>query len=238
MTENFSELLARAQSGSTESMEALIAENSGLIWSVVKRFTNHGTEAEDLFQLGSIGFIKAVQGFDPQYGTQFSTYAVPKIAGEIRRFLRDNGAVKVSRTLKERSASIKAARSRFISEQGREPSVGELSEVMELTPEEIAGAELSTAPLASLQEECGENGITHEAVLSDGYTEERVLDHVCLRDAITRLPEREQKVIRLRYYHDLTQEKAARLLGVSQVQISRLERRAIELLRDEFFVSV
>lgn len=219
-------------------MEELLSENAGLIWSVVKRFTNHGTEAEDLFQLGSIGFIKAVHGFDPQYGTQFSTYAVPKIAGEIRRYLRDNGAVKVSRTLKERSASIKAARSHFISEQGREPTIGELSEIMQLSPEEIAGAELSTAPLASLQEECGENGFTHEAVLSDGYTEERVLDHVCLREAIARLPEREQQVIRLRYYHDLTQEKAARILGVSQVQVSRIERRAIDFLRGEFCVPV
>ena len=213
-------------------MDRILTENVGLIWSVVKRLSARGMEAEDLFQLGAIGFLKAVQGFDPAYGTEFSTYAVPKIAGEIRRFQRDDGAVKVSRTLKERSAAIKAERSRLLSQLGREPSVGELSEAVGLTAEEIAGAELSSAPLASLQEACGENGITLEYTLVGVCEEERLLERVCLRDAVAALPDRERKVILLRFYHDLTQEKTAGLLGVSQVQISRIERRAIQMLRE------
>ena len=231
MTEAFTELITRAKAGDRDAQETILSENAGLIWSVVKRLCGRGTETDDLFQLGSIGFLKAVQGFNPAFGTQFSTYAVPKIAGEIRRFLRDDGAVKVSRTLKERSASIKAERSRLLSELGREPSVSELGEATGLTAEEIAGAELSTAPLQSLQEECGLSGFTAECVLSDGYDEECLLEEVCLREAVTSLPDRERSVILLRYYHDLTQEKTARLLGVSQVQISRIERRAIGLLR-------
>ena len=232
MTEEFLRLLHAAQNGRHEAVERILSENAGLIWSVVKRLSARGTEAEDLFQLGAIGFLKAVQGFDPAYGTEFSTYAVPKIAGEIRRFQRDDGAVKVSRTLKERSASIKAERSRLLTVLGREPSVGELSEAVGLTAEEIAGAELASAPLASLQEACGESGMTLEYTLSDGCEEERLLERVCLRDAVTALPDRERKVILLRYYHDLTQEKTAGLLGVSQVQISRIERRAIQMLRE------
>ncbi len=212
-------------------METLFAENGGLIWSVVKRLTGRGTEPEDLFQLGAIGFLKAVQGYDPSFGTQFSTYAVPKIAGEIRRFLRDDGSVKVSRTLKERSAAIKAERSRLLSDLGREPTVGELSDALGLTAEEIASAELSTSPLASLQQECGESGFTREDALGGGCEEDNILNRVSLADAVARLPTRERSVILLRYYPDLTQEKTARILGVSQVQVSRIERKAIELLR-------
>lgn len=231
------ELIRRAQKGDREAMEQLVSENTGLIHSVAKRLYGRGVEAEDLFQLGCIGFLKAVAGFDPEYGTQFSTYAVPKIAGEIRRFLRDDGTIKVSRTLKERSAAIKAERSRLYGELGRDPTVNELSSAMHLTAEEIAGAELSTLPAESLQRECGESGFSIEAALSGGDEEERTLERVCLRDAIRRLPEQERKVILLRYYHDLTQEKTALLLGVSQVQISRMERRAIAALRAEIAAS-
>ena len=138
------ELIALAQAGDREAGERLINENTGLIWSVARRFQGRGTEMDDLYQLGCLGFLKAVEGFDPAFGTQFSTYAVPKISGEIRRFLRDDGAVKVSRGLKEQAAAIKSARNHLTNALGREPSIQEISRQTGLTPEEIAMAETAT----------------------------------------------------------------------------------------------
>ena len=150
------ELLRAAQAGDRQALEELVSENSGLIWSVVRRFLGRGAESDDLYQLGCLGFLKAVEGFDPEYGTQFSTYAVPKIAGEIRRFLRDDGTIKVSRSLKERSATIKMCRSQLLSALGREPTVMEIARQTGLTPEEIAMAETATAATESIQEPAGE----------------------------------------------------------------------------------
>ncbi len=206
-------------------------ENAGLIWSVVRRYYGRGVEPEDLYQLGCLGFIKAVRGFDSAYGTQFSTYAVPKIAGEIRRFLRDDGPVKVSRGMRERGALIHAVRTRLAAEQGREPTLSELSEQTGLTAEEIAAAETAAGPVMSLQMETAE-GLTLENLLGEDGMEEQVVERVALRGAIDRLPEREKQVILLRFYKSLTQEQTARILGVSQVQISRIERRTLERLRD------
>ena len=174
-----------------------------------------------------------MQGFDPDYGTQFSTYAVPKIAGEIRRFLRDDGAVKVSRSLKERGISIRSLRSRLVSELGREPTLSELSELSGLTPEEIAAAETATEPVVSLQAETGENGLTLEGMLSEGNLEENLVEKLALKSALEALPEREKQVLLLRYYKGLTQTQAAKVLGVSQVQVSRLERRGVDKLRGQ-----
>ncbi len=226
------ELIRQAKEGNQEASEALIEENSGLIWAVAKRFSGRGTELEDLYQLGCLGFLKAVEGFDLEYGTQFSTYAVPKIAGEIRRFLRDDGTIKVSRGLKEQSASIKAARSRMTAELGREPTVQEISERIGLSPEEIAMAETATAATESIQRETGEEGFTLENILTDTESEERMVEKIALRQAVDRLPERERKVIQLRYYHGLTQQRVAKVLLVSQVQISRIEKRALGMLRE------
>lgn len=227
------ELIRRAQSGDREASEQLVAENAGLIWSVAKRFLGRGTEAEDLYQLGCLGFLKAVEGFDFQFGTQFSTYAVPKISGEIRRFLRDDGAIKVSRSLKERSASIRSVRALLGSALGREPSLKELSDHLGLTPEEIAQAEAATREVESINRECGEEGFTLEAILSDTESEERMLEKIALRQAISELPDRERTVIGLRYFHGLTQDRVARVLGVSQVQVSRIEKKAIAMLREK-----
>lgn len=226
------ELIKRAKEGDQEASEALVEENSGLIWAVAKRFSGRGTELEDLYQLGCLGFLKAVEGFDLEYGTQFSTYAVPKIAGEIRRFLRDDGTIKVSRGLKEQSASIKAARSRMTTELGREPTVQEISERIGLSPEEIAMAETATAATESIQRETGEEGFTLENILTDTESEERMVEKIALRQAVDKLPERERKVIQLRYYHGLTQQRVAKVLLVSQVQISRIEKRALGMLRE------
>ena len=227
------ELIRRAQNGDKEASERLVTENAGLIWSVAKRFLGRGTEAEDLYQLGCLGFLKAVEGFDLEFGTQFSTYAVPKISGEIRRFLRDDGAIKVSRSLKERSAAVRSARSLLGSALGREPSIKELSEHLGLAPEDIAQAEAATREVESIHRECGEEGFTLENILTDTESEERMLEKIALRQAIAELPEREKCVISLRYFHGLTQDRVAKVLDVSQVQVSRIEKKAIGILRDK-----
>ena len=225
------ELIRLSQAGDKAAGDALIAENTGLIWSVAKRFIGRGTEPEDLFQLGCLGFLKAVEGFDLEFGTQFSTYAVPKIAGEIRRFLRDDGAIKVSRSIKEQAAAIKGARSRLSNALGREPTIQEISNHTGFSPEDIAVAETATSSVESIFRESGEEGFTLENVLTDTQSEERMLERIALRQAICELPQREQTLIRLRYFHGLTQERIAKVLGVSQVQVSRIEKKAIGILR-------
>lgn len=226
------ELIEQAQSGDKSASEALITENSGLIWSVARRFIGRGAELDDLYQLGCLGFIKAVEGFDLQFGTQFSTYAVPKIAGEIRRFLRDDGAVKVSRTIKEQAATIRAMRSQLAAALGREPTIGEISVQTGYSPEEIALAENATAATESIHRQTTEDGFSLESVLTDTESEERLLEKITLRQAIDRLQEKEAMVIKLRYFHGLTQERTSKVLKVSQVQVSRIEKRAIANLRE------
>lgn len=226
------ELICRAQSGDMLAKETLVDENSGLIWSVAKRFIGRGTESDDLFQLGCLGFLKAIDGFDTRYGTQFSTYAVPKISGEIRRFLRDDGAVKVSRGIKERAITIKSAQNALLQKLGREPTVQELAQHTGFTPEQIATAEYATAGVESIQQEAGADGFTLENILTDTESDEIMLDRISLRQAVERLPERESMVIRLRYFHGLTQEKIAKILSVSQVQVSRIEKKALQYLKE------
>ncbi len=232
MTLEALELLRAAREGDREAAERLVLENSGLIWSVARRFFGRGVDPDDLYQLGCVGFLKAIAGFDESFGTQFSTYAVPKISGEIRRFLRDDGPVKVSRTLKERALAVGAARQRLEQRLGRSPALSELAEETGLEPEDIAAAETAVSGAESLQRAAGEDGFTLEQLLGDGGEAERVLERLALREALERLPEREKQVIALRYYHDMTQDAASRVIGVSQVQVSRLERRALGRLRE------
>ena len=226
------ELIARCQAGDQNAKEVIVSENTGLIWSVVKRFLGRGAEPDDLFQLGCLGFMKAVDGFDYQFGTQFSTYAVPKIAGEIRRFLRDDGTVKVSRTIKERAAVIKSIRNQLLIAKGIEPSVSEIVKQTGFTAEEIAEADTATASIESIQQQTGSDGFTLENILSDTESEEVLLEKISLRQAISSLPERECLVIKLRYYHGLTQDRVAKVLSVSQVQVSRIEKKALTRLRE------
>ena len=225
-------LLEAAQAGDNDACERLLIDNSGLIWSVARRYYGRGVDPEDLYQLGCLGFLKAIRGFDTEYGTQFSTYAVPKIAGEIRRFLRDDGAVKVSRGTKERAASLRLKRLELSQRLGREPTVGELAEATGLEPEEIAAADTAVLSVASLQEETGEDGFSLEAVLGDDGIEDELVEKLTLRHAIDQLPERERMVILLRFYKNLTQDRVSKVLGVSQVQVSRIERRAVAKLRE------
>ncbi len=231
MTEEAIACLRSARSGDREAAGRLVSENSGLIWSVARRYFGRGVDSDDLYQLGCLGFLKAIAGYDESYGTQFSTYAVPKISGEIRRFLRDDGAVKVSRSLKEQAAIIRAARQTLEQRLGREPYLSELAAETGLAPEDIAVAETAAAPAESLQRETGEDGFTLEQALGEDEAE-RILERVSLREAVAALPERERQVIALRYFRDMTQDAAARVIGVSQVQVSRIERRAIARLRE------
>ena len=228
---NIEVLIQKYHAGDSGAGETLIEENAGLIWSVAKRFAGRGTDMDDLYQLGCLGFIKAVDGFDPNYGTQFSTYAVPKISGEIRRFLRDDGAVKVSRTLKEQAVTIRVAKNKLTLDLGREPVISELSEATGFTPEDIALAESATAATESINRETGEDGFSLEHILSDTQSEEEMVEKISLKQAIERLTERDALVIKLRYFHGLTQERVSKLLGVSQVQVSRIEKKAIVQLR-------
>ncbi len=226
------DLIYLSQQGDQQATERLVEENTGLIWAVVRRFLNRGAEAEDLYQLGCLGFLKAVEGFDLEFGTQFSTYAVPKISGEIRRFLRDDGAVKVSRTLKEQAASIRSTRNRLTSALGREPTILEISRQTGFSPEEIALAETATAATESIQRETGEEGFSLEDVLTDTESEEKMVEKIALRQAVSALPQREKTVIQLRYFHGLTQQRSAKILEISQVQVSRIEKKAIALLKE------
>ena len=226
------DLLEAAKNGDAKAAEKLVEENSGLIWSIARRYFGRGVDADDLFQLGCVGLVKAIRGFDGAYGTRFSTYAVPKISGEIRRFLRDDGAVKVSRGVKERAAVIRNARNELASELGREPVLSELSERTGISAEDIAVAETATSTADSLQRSAGEDGLTLENVLGDWSAEERLLERVSLREALERLGAKERQVVALRFYRGMTQAEAAKVLSVSQVQVSRIERRAIDALRE------
>lgn len=229
------ELLRAAQKGDRDACEQAVIENNGLIWSVVRRYYGRGVEPDDLYQLGCLGFLKAVQGFDFDYGTCFSTYAVPKIAGEIRRFLRDDGTLKVGRSIREKAQTLYSIRERLRHELGREPFLSELSETAGMTPEEIAEIDLATDTPESLQQETTD-GLTLEGMLGTEAPEEKLVEKIALREAIDQLPEKERMTILLRYFKSLTQEQTARVLGVSQVQISRLERRGLARLRESFEV--
>ena len=226
------ELIARCQAGDNDAKELLILENSGLIWSITRRFLGRGAEPDDLYQLACLGFLKAIDGFDLKFGTQFSTYAVPKIAGEIRRFLRDDGAVKVSRGIKERAVTIKTAKNLLTNKLGRDPSIGEVSEYTGISPEDIAVAESATFSVESIHQTTGEDGFSLENVLTDTQSEDAFLERLALYQALEKLPERESTVIKLRYFHGLTQQRVSVVLKVSQVQVSRIEKKALNKLKD------
>ena len=224
-------LLDRAQNGDNDACQQVLTENVGLIWSIVKRYSGCGVDTDDLYQLGCIGFIKAVKGFDLTYGTQFSTYAVPKIAGEIRRFLRDDGSVKVGRSLREKGQTLFYTRERLRHTLGREPQLSELAQETGMTVEEVAAVELANGPLESLQQETID-GLTLESTLGTDSPEEGMVEKIALREAIDSLPERERITILLRFFRGMTQEQTARILKVSQVQVSRLERTGLAKLRE------
>lgn len=231
MTETYSRLRA-ARDGDMQALDQTVRENSGLVWSVVRRYIGRGVDSDDLYQLGCMGLIKAIRGFDESLGHQFSTYAVPKIAGEIRRFLRDDGTVKVSRGLKENNYKIRTAQERLSHLLGRDPTLSELSVETGLTPEEIAQAEFATGAAESLNRETGDDGQTLEELLGDNGIEDTVLESVALSEALAQLPTRDRAILSLRFFRGLTQDKTAKIMKISQVQVSRIERAALKKLRE------
>ena len=225
-------LLEEARRGDNDACARLIEENAGLIWSIVRRYYGRGTDPEDLYQLGCLGFLKAVRGFDPAFGCQFSTYAVPKIAGEIRRFLRDDGAVKVSRGLKERAGAIRSARERLSARLGREPALSELAEETGLEPEEIAAAEEANLPVASLQMETGD-GFTLESVLGTEGMEEAIVEREALRGAVAALPEKCREVFTLSYLQGFSHREISERLGIAQSTVENHIYLALKALRSK-----
>ncbi len=225
-------LIDAAKHGDENAFEKLINDNSALIWSIVRRFLGRGTDADDLYQLGCVGLLKAIRGFDESLGNQFSTYAVPKISGEIRRFLRDDGIIKVSRTIKEKAVKIRYAANSLEVTLGRAPTVSEISEVCGYSIEEIAEAELATSATDSLNREINDDGQTLEDILNEGGCEDRILEYISLHDTIKLLEPREKTVLILRFFRGLTQDKCAKIMKISQVQVSRIERAAIKKLRE------
>lgn len=229
-------LIERSHHGDKKARERLVEENMGLIWSIVRRFSGRGTDMEDLFQIGAMGLIKAIDKFDTSFEVKFSTYAVPMIAGEIKRFLRDDGIVKVSRTLKENCWKIHRETERFRQREGREPTIEELSEVTELLPEEIAMALESAAEVESIyktipQKDGSEICLLDRMESKNGGMQE-LLNKVVLEQLLGELPEEDRRLIIMRYLQEKTQSEVARVMGVSQVQVSRLEKKILRRLRE------
>lgn len=230
-------LLAKAHAGDARAREQLIQNNLGLVQSIVRRFRGRGTEEEDLFQIGSIGLIKAIDKFDLTYDVKFSTYAVPVIAGEIKRFLRDDGMIKVSRSLKETAIKAAMARERFCREQGRDPTVEELGEQIGVERELLVQAMESGEQVESLQKiiyEGDSHAISFEERLMDEKDHtEALLNRVVLNQLLSGLNAQEKQLICLRYFADKTQTEVAGTLGISQVQVSRLEKKILQAMRRE-----
>ncbi len=222
------EYIKRSQEGDKLARDILVEKNVRLVWSVVQRFINRGYDPDDLFQIGSIGLIKSIDKFDLSYDVRFSTYAVPMIIGEIQRFIRDDGSVKVSRSLKETGNKIRRKKDELTKKFGRSPTVKELAEAMELSPEEIVHAQEAAKSPHSIHETVFENDgdpITLLDQIADQDT--RWFDRISLQEAIRCLNERERLIVYLRYYKDQTQSEVADRLGISQVQVSRLEKKIL-----------
>ena len=235
--ERNAELLARVQAGDSEAEALLVEENLGLVRTVARRFLERGTEFEDLVQIGTIGMIKAIRSFSLERGTAFSTYAVPLIVGEIRRHLRDDGPIKVSRIYKRQGVALMHEKNRILSEEGREPGIAELAACCGLSVEEAAISLDAISPITSLSD-CvyGEDSVTYEGVIADEESSnesERICDRVALAQSIGKLPPLWRKIVLMRYYRDMTQQETAAALGLTQVKVSREEKKILAALRKE-----
>ncbi len=227
-------LIKRVQNGDAEAQDKLVENNMGLVYSIVKRYSGRGYETEDLVQIGAIGLIKAIKKFDTKFNVCFSTYAVPVIAGEIKRFLRDDGAVKISRTLKETAIKGRRAEEELRRVLNRDPTIGEIAEKCGVDADTLTEAFDAAAPPASIYEsiyENGENEIRLLDTMAGDESEEKIINKVMAENILTSLKPRERQVIVLRYYKGKTQSEIAKIIGVSQVQVSRIEKRILENLR-------
>jgi RNA polymerase sporulation-specific sigma factor len=228
------ELIKQSQDGDQDARDLIVQKNMRLVWSVVQRFLNRGYEPDDLFQIGCIGLLKSVDKFDLSYDVKFSTYAVPMIIGEIQRFIRDDGTVKVSRSLKEMNNKIRKAKDELSKDLGRIPTINELSQYLGITPEDIILAQDASRTPSSIHETVYENDgdpITLLDQIDDG-NEGKWFDKIALKEAIRELDERERLIVYLRYYKDQTQSEVAERLGISQVQVSRLEKKILLQMKD------
>ncbi len=230
-------MIQLAHEGDKSARDTIVNENMGLVWSVVRRFIGRGYEAEDLFQIGCIGLIKAIDKFDINYEVQFSTYAVPMIMGEIKRFLRDDGMIKVSRTLKENGWKIKQMSDKLGHELGRDATLNEIAKALELTIEEVVMALDANVEVESLYKSVYQND-GNEIYLVDKVADKNentyndILNHVLLEELMKQLDEVQKKLITLRYYQDKTQTEVAKILGISQVQVSRMEKKLLLKMRN------
>lgn len=237
MKEENYRLIALAQSGDKEALETLTLKNSGLIWSAVKKFSARGAETEDLYQIGAIGLIKAVNKFNTSYNVEFSTYAVPMIMGEIRRFLRDDGIIKVSRSLKETATLAKKASEKIYMQKGSDATLLEISEMINCPVDDIALSLEATQPTESIYRTIKNDENTPVLLIDKIHGQENredlILTSVALKEAIKNLPPKERQILMLRYYKEKTQSEVARIMGVSQVQISRIEKKLLTALRQD-----
>lgn len=230
-------LIQKSHEGDEEAKAQIVEENTGLIWCVVKRFYNRGAEAEDLFQIGSIGLLKAIDKFDLSYDVKFSTYAVPMISGEIKRFLRDDGMIKVSRSLKEMAYKAHCCREKLQGENGDEPSLAEIARTMQVDKEELvlaleAGAEVESLHKTIYQKDGHEIQLLDKLEEKEGR-EEAVLNRMLLNQLLEQLEPEERQLIYLRYFANKTQSDVGAILGISQVQVSRMEKRILEQMREK-----
>lgn len=229
-------LIRKYQSGDNKALELIVEENIGLVKNIAKRFYGRGAEYEDIVQIGTIGMIKAAKSFDESYNTVFSTYAVPLIIGEIRRFLRDDGIIKVSRDVRKKGSVILHAKEEFQKKHLRDPKISELSQICGYSEEEIIYALDASSPVSSLQESIGndDNSATiEEMTASDTNEIETVIDNIALREAISHLPQTQQQIVHLRFFKELSQQETANILGLTQVKISREEKKIFAFLRKE-----
>lgn len=233
MQYNHDQLIRRAQDGDESALEELVAGNMGLVKSIAFRFRDRGTEYEDLVQIGTIGMIRAIRSFDFNYNTAFSTYAVPLIIGEIRRHLRDDGMIKVSRSIKKQGIMILRAKEKFQNEHGREPKLGELAEICEMSMQDMVYSLEAVGPVHSLSEKTGDDdNMSLEGIIADKDNAiDSTTDRIALDEAIKSLPELQRQIVRLRYYKDLSQQQTGEVLGLSQVKVSREEKKIMEKLR-------
>ncbi len=236
--EDIHKLIEAAQKGDKEALETLVSENSGLIWSAAKRFAGRGVESDDLYQLGAMGLIKAIKNFDMSFDVKLSTYAVPMICGEIKRFLRDDGIIKISRGIKETSFRLMRAREGFFAQYSRDPTVDELSEYTGIDREDIVIALNSMRDVESIDKKIetdkGREMYVIDTIPDNSDKSELIIDRIVLKENIDNLEKREREIIKMRYLEDMTQTQVAEKIGVSQVQISRLEKKILKKLRKGF----
>lgn len=237
MYENTVENIIKAQNGDEEIMTKLIEENNGLIWSIVKRFTGRGHDVEDIFQIGAMGFIKAIKRFDTKFDAKLTTYAVPYIIGEIKRFLRDDSMLKVSRSLKELAIKIKELQKKYLDERGEEIGVVKLAEILKVPKEDVIAALEATSNVESIYAEVyqdyKEDGSISlvDTISSKNDDMAKISDKIALKQAISELKNREKEIIYLRFFKDKTQMQVAKILGITQVQVSRIERKVLDFMK-------